>query len=83
MQNPEPTSLYQEFRARCRNCTFELKFNEAMSAGYRVGDSMYMDPTDDTKGRCGRCKTYTMVIIKVPEPPTPVQPDGFWKIPET
>lgn len=83
MPDPQPTDLFQEFRARCSNpgCSFQLIFQEALSAGYRVGDKMYQYPGEENKGRCGRCKTYSMVISKTPAPPTPKLPEGFWKVP--
>lgn len=82
MADQDPPSLFQEYRAKCSICGFEKKFEEAISAGYKLGSVMYQYPGDDQKGKCARCRSHTMVIIKVPDPPETNKPEGFWKIPE-
>jgi hypothetical protein len=67
-------------------CTFEgcggrQLVEQAMSAGWKLGDIIPYDSSHPDVGRCPRCKRYLMKVTGAPPPAKPIPPKGFTKIP--
>lgn len=76
------SNIVFQYEATCTDCGFVKKIAASTSSGYKVGSDVARDE-DPHLNRCNRCKKYgTLKISKVPPPPEPKKPQGFWKIPE-
>lgn len=63
------------------NCNGRAEVDQAMSAGWTLGYMVPEDPTHPEIGKCPRCRRYKMKVVRVPDPPVPVKPAGWNKIP--
>lgn len=75
--------LFAQFEARCTfgGCNGRILFDEAQSAGLKVGDKLTYQSSNPTYGRCPLCQRHMMQISRAPEAPKPKPPTGFTKIP--
>jgi len=75
--------IFAQFEARCtfEDCKGRIIFDEAHSAGLKIGDKLQFQSSNPVYGRCPLCKRHMMQITKAPESPKPKPPVGFTKIP--
>jgi hypothetical protein len=83
MKTSANNQIFTAFEAKCSHeeCPGRIKFDEAHSAGLKVGDTMIFQSSEPSYGRCPICKRHKMVITKGPPPPKPQPPKGFTKNP--
>ncbi len=76
--------IFAAFEAKCsfEGCLGKIKFEEAQSAGLKIGDKLVFQSSNPVYGRCPICKRHMMVVTKAPQPPQPPPPKGFSKIPK-
>lgn len=72
--------LEGDYEARCPTCGWTTKLRLHTGCGLNIGDTAYNDSSHGVSG-CLKCKRTSLVITKVPAPPVPPSPKGFWKIP--
>lgn len=81
MSNHAPDPLSGTYSAKCTSCGWGAAYKLNLSAGLKVGDTLYRDPQNENFGKCRSCKRYKMQITAVPPGPSPNPPKGFWKVP--
>ena len=79
MVNP----LFVAYRLACTHpgCTGLQSIEQAMSAGWQLGDVIPYDASHPDVARCPRCKRHNMKVVAAPEPLQPDPPKGFTEIP--
>lgn len=84
MEPTTPSREYPlgEYTLKCQTCQLEHKWDYPMGARWRVGYVVTYDETQPVIGRCPRCRSYSMEVIRVPEEATPTSlPTGLHLIP--
>lgn len=76
--------IFAKYEAKCTHpgCVGRIKFEEAQSAGLKVGDILQYQSSNPVYGRCPLCKRHMMKVSLAPTPPPPPPPKGFSKIPK-
>lgn len=80
---PRHEGVWGQFEGECQElgCSGKRKFEQAHSAGLRIGDMVPEDLSNPMFGRCPLCRKYTLKIVAVPPQATPPGPKGFTKVP--
>lgn len=75
--------LAEEYALTCQHegCNGIRIISEVGSAGFVLGSMVQRSSEDPDRGRCLRCKRYTMKVTEVPPPFDPPKPEGFTRIP--
>lgn len=75
--------LFTEYKLTCTHpgCFGKVLVEQAMSAGWALGQLIPEDHTHPDVGRCPVCKRHKMRVTSAPPPPKPVDPVGWTKIP--
>lgn len=76
-------SLSGKYTLTCTSpdCDGFALIEQDYGVGWKLGDIVAMDPTNQFYARCHRCKSHNMKVTKVPESPRRPGPKGFTKIP--
>lgn len=62
-------------------CTGKLEIEYPQNGGWALGGLVPEDPSHPEVGRCSKCKRYKMKVVRVPDPPAPMKPVGWNKVP--
>ncbi len=75
--------LMADYVAKCDfpGCEWSTKIKLHPGVGLKIGDLVYLDPENETFGRCMKCKRHSLRIIMAPETAETAKPKGFWRIP--
>lgn len=75
--------LFYPYRLQCTYglCRGEKLVEQAMSAGWSLGDVLPEDPTCPDLVCCPRCRRSQMRVVDAPTAPSPPEPRGFTRIP--
>ena len=78
-----PDLLSSKYTLRCtwEGCDGEVIVEQNHGVGWKLGQRVPMDPTNQFYARCPKCKRHNMEIIKVPTFAKQTAPKGFTKVP--
>lgn len=62
-------------------CPGDRFVEQALSAGWKLGDVIPRAYAPPGEGTCPICKRTNMKVVEAPPPPEPVLPEGWSKIP--
>jgi hypothetical protein len=75
-------ALAASYGIECTFCGATAKTQMNLGVRLEVGQVVPADPSEPARGRCPRCKRYSMKVVSAPPPPPPPKPKGFRRVPE-